>query len=50
MQIKVDRIEFENVRHFTYLGSNVMYDLDCGKEVKKAVIAFWNLTAIDDMF
>lgn len=43
MQIKVDRIEFENVRHFTYLGSNVMYDLDCGKEVKKGSDCFLEL-------
>jgi len=32
-KICIDEIELENVEKFTYLGSNMTYDLDCSKEI-----------------
>jgi len=32
-KICIDGVELENVEKFTYLESNVIYDLDCSKEI-----------------
>jgi len=45
-----DGIELENVEKFTYLGSNMTYDLDCSKEIAvritKALDKIWKSKAI----
>ena len=47
-KICIDEIELENVEKFTYLGSNMTYDLDCSKKIAvKMAKAMANLKALD---
>jgi len=50
-KICIDGIELENVEKFTYLGSNMTYDLDCSKEIAVRISkAMANLKALDKIW
>jgi len=50
-KICIDGIELENVEKFTYLGSNMTYDLDCLKEIAvRMAKAMANLKTLDKIF
>jgi len=50
-KICIDGIELENVKKFTYLGSNMTYDLDYSKEIAVRIAkAMANLKALDKIW
>lgn len=50
-KIQVDGIEIENVENFTYLGSNITYDMNCKKEVtNRAAKALGNMQAMEKIW
>lgn len=50
-KISVDGVELENVEKFTYLGSNMTYDLDCKKEISIRIAkSRANLKAMDKIW
>ena len=50
-KIYIDGIELENVEKFTYLQSNMTYDLDCSKEIAVRIAkAMANLKALDKIW
>jgi len=50
-KICIDGIELENVKEFTYLESNMTYDLDCSKEIAvRMAKAMANLKALDKIW
>jgi len=50
-KICIDGIKLKNVEKFTYLGSNMTYNLNCSKEIAVRIAkAMANLKALDKIW